>query len=125
MSHFTKIDTKIRDIAALKSACTELGLDVKQNTMARGFGSNCRRGRYVIKLTGPFDVAINPGANGEWELQADMWGEYVEKDLGKNLGRLRQAYAIRKTMAEANKRGLRVRRTNLQDGRVRLALTGV
>ena len=36
MSHFTTVKTQIKDIAALRSACAELGLEVKQNAQARG-----------------------------------------------------------------------------------------
>ncbi len=122
MSHFTKIDTKITDIPALLGACAELGLEVKSNTNARGYGSNRRRGRYVIRLNGPYDIAVNPGRGSEWELETDFWSGHVEKELGKNLGRLKQTYAVRKTEAEARKRGLHVRRRSLSDGSVRLAL---
>lgn len=125
MSHFTKIDTKITDILALLGACAELGLEIRSNAKARGYGSNQRRGRYVIKLNGPYDIAVNPGGNGEWELETDFWNGHVEKELGRNLGRLRQGYAVHKTTAEAVKRGLRVRRKNLDNGRVRLALCRV
>ena len=125
MSHFTKIDTKILDVTALLAACAELGFDVTENAEARGYGSNRRRGRYVINLNGPYDVAVNRTDAGEWELETDLWGGHVEKELGKDLGRLRQTYAVQKTTAEARRRGLRVRRKNLGDGRIRLALSGV
>ncbi len=125
MSHFTRINVKITDIAALLGACAELGIEVQSNAEARGYASNRRHGRYVIKLKGPYDIAINPGTNGEWDLETDFWQGHVEKELGKDLGRLRQYYAVHKATAEAAKRGLRVRRTNLNDGRIRLALCRV
>ena len=37
MSHFTTIQTQIRDIAALRAACQELGLDLIENAVARGY----------------------------------------------------------------------------------------
>ena len=125
MSHFTKINTRITDILALLAACAELGLEVRRNAEARGYGSNRRRGTYVIRLKGPYDIAVNPGATGEWELETDFWCGHVEKELGKGLGRLRQTYAVHKTSSEAVRRGLRVRRRNLKDGRIRLAVTGM
>jgi len=125
MSHFTQIHTRITDIEALRAACTELGLEVVENTQARGFGSNQRSGRHVIRLTGPYDVAVNPTDDGEFALETDLWQGHVEKELGPGLGRLRQLYGVHKATAEAKRRGLRVRRSALADGRIRLAVTGV
>jgi hypothetical protein len=36
MSHFTSIQTQVRDIAALRDARTELGVEVVENARARG-----------------------------------------------------------------------------------------
>ena len=125
MSHFTKIDVQITDVSALLGACAELGLELQYNAEARGYGNNRRKGRYVIRLSGPYDIAINPDKDGHWQLETDFWQGHVERELGTNLGKLRQAYAVRKTMAEAQKRNLRVRRKKLPDGRVRLAVSGM
>ena len=125
MSHFTQIHTKITDIEALRAACVELGLEVVENTQARGFGRNTRSGRHVIRLAGPYDVAVNPTDKGEFALETDLWQGHVERELGPGLGRLRQLYGVHKATAEAKRRGLRVRRRALADGRIRLAVTGV
>jgi hypothetical protein len=125
MSHFTQIHTKITDIEALRAACTELGLEVAERAQARGFGRNTRSGRHVIRLAGPYDVAVNPTDKGEFTLETDLWQGHVERELGPGLGRLRQLYGVHKATAEARRRGLRVRRSALQDGRIRLAVSGV
>lgn len=125
MSHFTRIDTRIRDIAALRAACTELGVPLLDNCRARGYGSNHREARHVIRLNGPYDVAVNLEENGEFKLETDLWQGHVEKELGPGLGRLRQLYAVHKASAEAGRRGLRVRRRKLTDGRIRLAVSGM
>ena len=44
MSHFTTIQTQIRDAAALRDACQELGVELIENAEARGYGSNKRKG---------------------------------------------------------------------------------
>ena len=125
MSHFTQIHTKITDVEALRAACAELGLEVVENAQARGFGRNTRSARHVIRLAGPYDVAVNPTDSGEFALETDLWQGHVEKELGPGLGRLRQLYGVHKATAEAKRRGLRVRRSALQDGRIRLAVSGV
>ena len=50
MSHFTTIKTQIKDIPAVKAACDELGLELLQDTQARGYYTNKQHGDYVIQL---------------------------------------------------------------------------
>ena len=82
MSHFTQIDIEIRDIEALKAACDELGLTLKKNAEARGFGGNHRKGEYVIKLKGPYDIALNSRKDGIYKAETDLWEGHVENELG-------------------------------------------
>jgi len=125
MSHFTTIETRIADLDALRTACAELGLETADKAVARGFGSQRRQGRMVIRLKGPYDVAVNPAREGNgFALETDLWQGHVERELGPGLGRLKQLYAVHKASAEARKRGLRVRRSVLPDGRIRLNVTG-
>ena len=122
MSHFTTVKTLIKDILALKAACAELGLEVLENAEARGYGSNRIHGDHVIKLTGPYDVALNRLPDGSYAMNADLWNGHVEKELGKDFGRLKQFYGVHKTTLEARRRGLTVRRQALGNGSIRLAL---
>ena len=50
MSHFTTIQTHIKDIEALKSACAELDLTLEEKGEARGYGNNRHPGDYIIRL---------------------------------------------------------------------------
>jgi hypothetical protein len=125
MSHFAEIHTQIRDIAALQAACAELGLQMLENTEARGYNTNRIHGDYVVRLKGPFDVALQRQLDGGFLMIADLWQGHVEKELGSNFGRLKQLYGVHKTMLEARKRGLTVRRHQLSGGAVRLALCRV
>ena len=122
MSHFTEIQTQIKDIAALRAACTELELEVLQNAEARGYGSNRTRGDFVIRLKGPYDVALQRQADGNYRLVADLWRGHVENELGKDFGRLKQLYGVHKATLEARRKGLTVRRQSLGNGTIRLAL---
>jgi hypothetical protein len=124
MSHFTTIDIEIKDIEALKAACAEMALAVVDNTEARGWGSARARADHVIKLQGPYDIAVNRQADG-YELNADLWGGHVEREVGSGFGRLKQLYGVHKTINEARQRRLSVRRQNLPNGQIRLALCQV
>jgi len=125
MSHFTSIDVQVKDIAALRAACQELGLDMLENTEARGYGSNRIHGDFVIRLKGPYDVALQRQPDGTYRLTADLWQGHVEKELGNGFGRLKQLYGVHKATLESRKRGLSVRRQNRADGTIHLALCRV
>ena len=132
MSHFTTIQTEIRDVDALRDACAELGVELLQDTEARGFAGQTRQGNYVIRLNGPYDIAVNHasngdqasnGNNGSLELSTDWWEGHVEKEVGPNFGRLLQLYGVHKTIREARRKRLRVRRKQEADGSIKLTLT--
>lgn len=125
MSHFATIETQVRDAAALKGACAEMGLQVLDNAVARGYGSNSVKGDLVIRLKGPYDIALNRQADGNYGLTTDWWGGHVEAEVGKDYGKLLQLYAVHKAQIEARKKGLTVRRQALGDGSVKLTIGGL
>ena len=125
MSHFTTINTQIKDLEALRSACTELGLSLLQNANARGYVSNTTKGEFVIRLKGPYDIALNKQKDSSYGITADLWAGHVEKEVGKNYGRLMQLYAVHKATREARKKGHFVTRSAKQDGSIKLVIAGV
>src|SRR3954462_9899945 len=125
MSHFTSINTQIKDIEALRSACKEMGLTVLDNAKARGYAGNTIKGDHVIKLNGPFDIAVQRQKDGTYGVTADLWDGHVEKEVGINYGKLLQLYAVHKASAEARKKGFSVLRRAKQDGSIQLILMGV
>lgn len=125
MSHFTHIETQIRDIDALRDACAELGLAVEANAEARGYGSNRIGGEFVIRLKGPYDAALQKQTDGTYRLTADLWQGHVEKELGRDFGTLKQLYGVHRASREARRRGLSVRRRRLDSGTIRLSLCRV
>ncbi|MDD2708127.1 MAG: DUF1257 domain-containing protein [Verrucomicrobiae bacterium] len=114
MSHFVTVNTQIKDITALRTACEEMGLALIANAEARGFSTHKTRGDYIIKLKGPYDIALNKQKDGAYGLTTDWWGSYVEKEVGKNYGRLLQLYAVHKATIEARKKGHLVKRQTRQ-----------
>src|SRR5512138_1303793 len=98
MSHFTTIKTQIKDLEALKAACAELNLPVLEKAQARGYYENKTRGDFVIKLKGPYDIAVQKQPDGTFGLTADLWNGYVEQEVGQNYGKLLQLYAVHKAM---------------------------
>ena len=126
MSHFTTIKTQVRDLEALHDACAELGLELLPNAACRGYGGVTRQAAHVIRLKGPFDIAVEPSEDndGTHGLTTDWWDGHVAREVGVGYGRLLQAYGVHKTTREARARGLRVHRHQEQDGSVLLTLEG-
>jgi hypothetical protein len=124
MSHFTTIQTQIRDLEALRDASVELGLGFTTNATCRGYAGMSRLAPHVIQLKGPYDIAVEPSKDndGSYGLTTDWWDGHVAKEVGTGYGRLLQSYGIHKTMREARTRGLRVSRKQEQDGSVLLTL---
>jgi len=126
MSHFATIQTQIRDIAALADACVELGLQLVPDSTCRGYAGTVRAAPYVIKLRGPYDIAVEPSAekDGSYGLTTDWWDGHVAKEVGAGFGRLLQSYGVHKTIREAALRGLRTTRRTEADGTILLTLEG-
>ena len=125
MSHFATITTQIKDLAALKSACAELGLEVVARATARGYSTNTIPGEHVIRLKGPYDIAVNRRPEGTHGLTTDWWDGHVEKEVGPAFGRLLQLYAVHKATTEARKRGHSVQRKVQRDGAIKLVIGGL
>ena len=53
MSHFTTIQTQIRDLDALNDACVEMGFKFLPNVNCRGYAGITRKAPHVIQLKGP------------------------------------------------------------------------
>ena len=123
MSHFTTIKTQIKDIAALRAATTELGLEIIPNSVARGFISQTMKGDYVVRLKGPYDIALNQQPDGTFGLTTDWWNGHVEKEVGKSFGKLLQLYGVHKASMEARKKGLSVLRRSQPNGSIKLVLS--
>ncbi len=124
MSHFATVTTQIKDIVALTSACIELGLTVNANTTARGYSTQTVHGEHVIRLKGPYDIAVNRQKDGTFGLTTDWWSGHVEKEVGSNYSRLLQLYAVHKATAEARKRGHAVQRKAGSNGAIKLVIGG-
>lgn len=125
MSHFTTITTQIKDIEALRAACAELELTVLPNAEARGFINAKQKGDHVIRLKGPYDIALNKQQDGSFGITADLWNGHVEQEVGTGYGKLLQLYAVHKATREARKKGHLVKRSLQKNGAIKLVIAGV
>jgi len=102
-----------------------MGLPVLQNAQARGYSQNQIKGDFVIKLKGPYDIALNKQPDGSFGLTADLWQGHVEQEVGPSYGKLLQFYGVHKATREARKKGHLVRRSQQQNGAIKLTISTV
>jgi hypothetical protein len=103
-----------------------MGFTVESKAYARGYSSNKIKGDLVIRLKGPYDIAVNKQQDGTtFGLTCDWWDGHVEREVGANFGRLLQLYAVYKAQAEARRKGYTTRRQTLGDGSIKLVIGGV
>ena len=125
MSHFTTIITQIKDLDALRSALTEMNLPLFPNAKARGYSTTSITGDFVVRLNGPYDIAVNKQHDGTYGLTTDWWAGHVEKEVGPHYGRLLQLYGVHKASREAQRKGYAVRRQAMPNGSIKLCIMGV
>ena len=122
MSHISKIELEVKDLGMLGQACNRLGL-----ALIRGVRSFKWYGRdsacdHVIKVPGAdYEIGVlNTG--GLYELNCDFYDPNIEKVIGKQGGRLKQAYTVARVTKEARRKGYRVMEKRTEQG-IRMVLT--
>ena len=116
MSHIVRIQTKVRDPAAVAAACQRLGLAAPVQGTARLYGGEASG--LLVQLPGwQYPAVIDP-ATGEvrYDNFGGRWGEQAQLD------RFLQLYAVEKAKLEARKKGYQVSEQALQGGAIRLQI---
>lgn len=125
ISHVAKISLEIQSLDALKAACKRLGLEWKENQKTyawygRHVGDYPIPEGFTTQDMGKCDHAIRvPGASYEVGVvkkqgkYALLWDFYhaggLQRVLGKDGGKLKQAYAVSQTILTAKKNGYQVK----------------
>lgn len=119
MSHWNtfKPPTALTDLNALRSACAELrlpmiGIIEGKKPKARGYANSELECDYVIRCQGPYDVAVQRQADGTLHLTTDWYQGHVERQVGKEYGRLLGLYTLHRMAILARSQGQMTRRTH-------------
>jgi hypothetical protein len=124
MSHLSTAKTELRDEAALRKACAELGLHLVTKGVARGYYGQQPQSELVIQCPDArYDIAVNKQQDGTYALTTDWFGGSVAKSVGDNFDKLTQCYAGQLIEAEAEERGYFVEREWVKD-ELKLHITG-
>jgi hypothetical protein len=127
MSHISTIKVKIRDLDALESACRELKVELRRNQKQfKTYNGALTPCDFAIVVPGErraYEAGVVKAADGDgWELQVDNWneGQGLNDRIGHDAVKLQQYYGIHAATAAATRQGMRVARTQLPDGSIRL-----
>lgn len=124
MSHWTSVQTNIRDITILEEAARSLGCEVAYNAGARGYYQSLQSLMVIIPPESPYDIAANKGEDGNISLTTDWYMGYVEKVVGPEFGLLKQRYAVVMARRQAYALKAAVIEETLEDGSIRLRIKG-
>lgn len=137
MSHLARIELEINDLETLKTACERLGLEFKEGQKTYKWygtwiGDTPLPEGMPLDQLGKCDHAISvPGAqyeigivkrDGKYILLWDFWYRGgLEEKIGKNGGRIKQAYTIERVRKEARSKGHRITEHKTEKG-IRLVM---
>jgi hypothetical protein len=138
MSHVTKIELEIQDLATLQRACRRLHLEFLENQqtytwygrfvgdapLPEGFtAADLGKCQHAIRVPGAaYEIGV-VHRQGKYHLLWDSWHSGgLERVLGPGAGRLKQAYAIERVTQEARLKGYRLCEKQVNNS-VQLVLT--
>ncbi len=112
MSHFTKVETKIKDLVCLKKALKDLGYEfteAEQGVQVRGYLDQTTTAEMSIKASKTYDIGVSATASG-YEFVADWWGVETTRGVTQEafVKAVTQRYAYHKVLSEVAKQGYTV-----------------
>ena len=129
MSHFTKCQTKVTQLAALRTALDQLGLKYQaatdqQGVTVRGYQGQTLTAELSINM-GKYDVGVVRAENGTYEFVADWWGVETTKGVSEEefKNTLSQKYQYHNVKQACEDKGYAVEEeVNEEDGSIRLVV---
>lgn len=123
MSHFSKIQTTLKDLNLLKQALSDLSIQWDfQSQTVRGYKEKTRFANLVIKQNNNYDIGFV--WNGfEYQLVADLQFWQQPWSVESFLDRVSQRYAYNSIIQATQKQGFEtVEEINQENGTIRLTL---
>ncbi|MCA9677875.1 MAG: DUF1257 domain-containing protein [Kofleriaceae bacterium] len=129
MSHFTKCELKMTNLAAIKKALEDLAwafqeAEEGQDVVVRGYRGDSLRAAISVDM-GKYDIGVIANAEGTYDLTADWWGVETTKGLSEAevKEQLYQRYQYHNVKMACEEKGYAVEEeTNEEDGSIRLVV---
>jgi hypothetical protein len=129
MSHFTKCEMKMTNLAALKKALADLDLQFTEATegvaaTVRGFRGDTLKAAMSIDM-GRYDIGVIGNADGTYDLTADWWGVETTKGVSEDefKHQLNQRYQYHNVKEACDSKGYSLEEeVNEEDGSIRLVV---
>ncbi len=109
MSHFTTVQTQIKDLVALKAALKDLNYaftEAEQGVEVRGYLGAKERAGISIHASKTYDIGLKQTTTG-YEFVADWWGVEITRGVTEEafVKAVTQRYAYHKVKNELTARG--------------------
>lgn len=123
MSHFSQIKTQIRNLPALQSALTDLGMDWKPGPLpVRGYQGQTQTAELVITQGNGYDIGFSQTGN-EYQLVADMEFWQQTWTVEQFLQKVTQRYAYHTVIDTTAEQGFQLAtQEQNSDGSIRLVV---
>jgi len=107
MSHFTRVQTRIRDRVLLEETLRRMSQSfrVGERVPIRGFQGNTEHGEVVIDTGSGYDIGFQRQPDGTYQLCADWWGvqgntPLREESFAQELSRTYAYLAVKRQVQE-------------------------
>jgi len=123
MSHFSQLKTQIRDLSALQSALSDMGVPWQAgNQTVRGYQGSTIDAAVVIPQSNGYDIGFRWNGSS-YELLADMQYWQMPWSVESFLQKVTQKYALKAVLGASQDQGFSVaEQTQQADGSIRLIL---
>jgi len=112
MSHFTSVETKIKDLVALKRALKDLNIqftaaEQEEQVFVKGYQGQTTGAAMSIHISKSYDIGVKVDANGGVQFVADWWGVETTRGWSEEefLQKVTRRYSYHKVMQEIEDRG--------------------
>jgi len=129
MSHFTKCELKLTNLAAIKKALADMEVQYAEaaegaTVTVRGYRGDTLQAAISVDM-GKYDIGVVANADGTFDITADWWGVETTKGVSEAefKSRLNQRYQYHNVKMACEDKGYAVEEeVNEEDGSIRLVV---
>ena len=112
MSHFTTVETKIKDLLALKRALKDLNINFSEaeqgeQVFVKGYQGQTTEAVMSIHISKSYDIGVKVDDKGNVSFVSDWWGVETTRGWSEEefLQKVTRKYSYHKVMQEIQDRG--------------------